>query len=51
MKYDKHVYCTDCINFRLCDENIPYCMFENDCDINNPEDSVAYSIRKHFESK
>lgn len=34
-----YVYCTNCQHFRLCNEGIPYCMYENICDINNCEDS------------
>jgi hypothetical protein len=49
MKPDKHVYCTDCKHFRLCDENIPYCIYEDKCDINNPEDSISYICRSYFE--
>jgi hypothetical protein len=49
MQPDEHVYCTNCKHFRLCDENIPYCPFEDVCDINNPDDSVPYKDRSYFE--
>jgi len=40
---NNHVYCTDCINFRLDDEELPYCCYEDKCDINDCDDSKAYS--------
>jgi hypothetical protein len=48
MNDDTHVYCTDCTNFRLCDEEIPYCVFEDKCDINDCEDSKAFIYRPYF---
>jgi len=51
MDNDTHVYCTNCMHFRLCDEGIPYCYFENNCDINNCEDSVAFMHRPFYTSK
>lgn len=49
MHKEHHVYCTSCIYFRLCDENKPYCIYENKCDINNCEDSKPYENRPHYE--
>lgn len=43
------VYCTDCEHFRLCDENIPYCIYENQCCIKNCEDSKDIAIRPKYE--
>lgn len=46
---DTHVYCTDCVNFRLCDEGLPYCMYENKCNINGCEDSKPLNERPYYE--
>jgi hypothetical protein len=51
MKPDEHVYCTDCVNFILDDDNTPYCEYENKCNIQYPEDSVPYKDRSYFEQK
>lgn len=45
---NEHVYCTDCYYFRLCDENLPYCMYEDKCNINNCEDSKSREERPHY---
>jgi hypothetical protein len=45
---DTHVYCTDCIHFRLCDEGIPYCYHEDECNINNCEDSFPFKERQKY---
>lgn len=42
------VKCTDCFYFRLDDENIPYCLYENKCDIENPEDQFNVEFRPYF---
>ena len=47
---DKHVYCTNCSYFRLCDESKPYCIFENKCDINDYGDSKPISERPYYDS-
>ena len=39
MNKDQHVYCAECVEFRICDEGLPYCPYEDKCDIKNPEDS------------
>ena len=48
---DIHVYCTHCKHFRLDDEKIPYCPWENRCDINNCEDSKPFSERPYYEKR
>lgn len=45
------VYCTDCFYFRLDDESLPYCIFENKCDINNCEDSKHREDRPFYKSR
>ena len=45
----EHVYCTDCLHFRLCDEGIPYCPYENKCSINNCDDSEPFYVRPYYE--
>ncbi len=50
MNKNQQVYCTNCFNFRLCDEGLPYCIHENKCDINDCDDSKAFKERPHFES-
>jgi hypothetical protein len=47
-KLDKHVYCTKCFYFSLDDEGMPYCYFENICDINNYEDSMPLRNRPYY---
>lgn len=49
MDLNKHVYCVDCIHFRLDDEVIPYCYHEDDCNINNFEDSMVFKDRPCYE--
>lgn len=44
-----YVYCTECYYFRLCDEHKPYCIYENKCDINDPEDSKQLKYRPYYE--
>ena len=51
MNEDTHVYCTKCKWFRIDDEDIPYCPFENTCDIGNCEDSMAYKYRPNYEER
>lgn len=48
MDKDTYVYCTHCENFRLCDEGIPYCYYENECDIRNCEDSMRFEERPNY---
>ena len=45
---NRQVYCTDCINFRTCDEELPCCMYENKCDINDCEDSRPFKDRPYY---
>jgi hypothetical protein len=49
MREDEHVYCTDCLYFRLDDESKPYCMYENKCNINDCEDSKSFKERPCYE--
>jgi len=46
-----HVYCTHCKWFRLDEEEIPYCFFENECDINNPKSDLTYDKRPKYEKR
>ena len=46
--YERHVYCTDCINFKMCDEELPYCKHENKCNINDCEDSRPFEDRPYY---
>lgn len=48
---DIHVYCTHCKHFRLDDEEIPYCPWEDRCDINDCEDSRPYGERPFYEER
>jgi len=45
---DKYVNCTNCKFFRLCDEGLPYCCYENDCNINDCEDSKTLKERPFY---
>lgn len=51
MDKDEHVYCTKCIHFRICDEMIPYCIFEDTCDIWDCEDSKSLHERPNYEER
>lgn len=51
MNQDKHVYCTDCKWFKLDNEYIPYCIYEDQCNIWNCEDSKPFSERPKYEEK
>lgn len=44
----KRVKCVDCTFFRLDDELIPYCLYENECNIENPEDDDYLENRPCF---
>lgn len=46
---DTHVYCTKCKWLRFCNEDIPYCISESQCDINNCEDSRPFKERPCYE--
>jgi len=48
---DTYVYCTHCKWFRLDDEDIPYCPYEDECEIRNCEDSMRYKDRPRYESR
>lgn len=50
---DTHVYCTDCRNFRLDDEEIPYCARPNNkkCNGYDMEDSMPFSERPQYEKR
>jgi hypothetical protein len=49
MNQKQHVYCTECVHFRISDEDIPYCKFEDKCDIYDCEDSRPFSERMCYE--
>lgn len=51
MNEDTHVYCTNCKWFRIDDEDIPYCPFEDTCDIGNCEDSMSFADRPRYEER
>lgn len=46
---NEHVYCTDCKWFRLDDEELPYCVYEDTCNINNCEDSRPFKERPQYD--
>ena len=47
---DIPVYCTHCKHFRLDDEEIPYCPYEEkECDIRNCEDGRPFRERPMYE--
>ena len=48
---DTHVYCTHCKHLRFCDEDLPYCPFQDECDNWNFEDSKPYRERPKYEPK
>lgn len=45
LEMQEYVYCKNCTHFHLDDENLPYCYYENECNINNFEDSRKLSER------
>lgn len=45
----EQVYCTNCVHFKLSDEEIPYCINEDKCDITNCEDSAPIEDRPFYE--
>lgn len=46
---ETHVYCTNCRHFKLDDESLPYCCYEDKCDINSCEDSKSLKHRPYYE--
>lgn len=48
---DEYVYCTHCEWLRFCDEDIPYCPFEDKCDIEDCDDSKSITIRTSYNPK
>ena len=46
-----HVYCVDCKHFHIIDKDIPYCLFEHECDIRDCEDSRTLLERPHYRAK
>ena len=49
---NSYVYCTDCKHFRLDDEEIPYCPYEEkECDIRDCEDSRPFKERPMYEKR
>ena len=49
IRENKQVYCTNCVSFRLCDDELPYCMYENKCMITDCEDSRPFIERPYYE--
>jgi hypothetical protein len=47
--FERHVYCTRCKWFRLDDEEIPYCPYEEECNIWDCEDSKPYRERPKYQ--
>jgi hypothetical protein len=46
---DTHVYCTHCLHFKLDDELTPYCQHQDECDIDDCEDSMRFEDRPYYE--
>ena len=51
MNLDQHVYCTMCRHFELSIDNIPYCCFDNQCEIRNCDDSMPFSDRPCYDPR
>lgn len=51
MNPDTYVYCTNCIDFRLDNEGLPYCQYENKCDIYDCNDSKPFKLRPYYNLK
>ena len=43
--HNPQVYCTKCKCFRLDDKEIPFCHHDNECHIDNCEDSMELCVR------
>lgn len=50
-KTELHVYCTNCIHLHMSDEDVPYCPFEDKCDITDFEDSKDIEKRPCYWNK
>lgn len=46
---NEHVYCTNCIYFRLDWKESPYCCYEAICDITDCEDSKPLKYRPYYD--
>lgn len=44
----EYVYCTECAHFRLKDEDVPYCEYDDICDISNCVDSKSIENRPYY---
>lgn len=51
MEQTDYVYCTHCKHFNLNDDDVPYCPYEDECDIWDCEDGRRFAERPHYESK
>ncbi|WP_279146686.1 MULTISPECIES: hypothetical protein [Clostridium] len=51
MDENTYVYCTHCLYFRLDDEELPYCPYEDNCNINDCEDSMIFKDRPHYRER
>lgn len=49
MNKDICVYCTNCIRLKYKD-NVPVCKYENECNIQDPEDPKSLSDRPYYKS-
>lgn len=53
MNKDIHVYCTHCVHFKVtkCNEYdyMPKCKYENECCLEDCEDSRPLNERPHYE--
>ena len=54
MDKDTHVYCTQCKNFEVTNDvetmNVEInCKYEDECDFWNPEDSLRFEDRPHYQ--
>lgn len=47
---DVRVYCTHCKYFRISKDEVPYCKFQNECDIFNCEDDAPLNKRPKYVS-
>ena len=51
MELTDYVYCTYCKHLRFDDKDIPYCPFEDECDVWDCEDSRRFAERPKYEVK
>lgn len=44
----EYIYCTNCYYFKMYDEDTPYCMYKDRCDIIDCEDSKDRKYRPFY---